>query len=46
MLNQNRRFQYARVASASNTLEQSVVLSTNEHDKLLKPTSTPTTALA
>ena len=45
LLNQNRRFQSAHVASASNTLEQSVVLSTDEYAKLLRPASTPTTAL-
>ena len=46
LLNQNRRFQYAHVVSASGTLEQSVVLFTDEYAKLLKPASTPTTALA
>ena len=45
LLNRNWRFQFAHVASASNTLEQSVVLSTSEYAKLLKPASTPTTAL-
>ena len=44
-LNRNRRFQSAHVASVSNTLEQSVVLSADEYAKLLKPASTPTTAL-
>ena len=33
------------VASANDTLEQSVVLSTDEYAKLLKHASTPTTAL-
>ena len=46
LLNQDRRFQSAHVASASNTLEQSVVLSVEECAKLLKPAFTPTTALA
>ena len=46
LLNLNRRFQSAHIALASNTLEQLVVLSANEYAKLLKPASTPTTALA
>ena len=46
LLNRNQRFQSAHVASASNTLEQLVVLSADEYAKLLKPASTPTTALA
>ena len=45
LLNWNRRFQSAHVASASNTLEQSVMLSAYEYAKLLKSASTPTTAL-
>ena len=45
LLNRNRRFQSAHVASASNTLEQSVVLFAIAYAKLLKPASTPTTAL-
>ena len=46
LLNQNRRFQFAHVVFASNTLERSVVLSADEYAMLLKPASTPTTALA
>ena len=46
LLNRNRRFQSAHVASASNTLEQLVVLSADAYAKLLKPASTPTTTLA
>ena len=46
LLNRNQRFQSAHIASASNTLEQSVVLCADEFAKLLNPTSTPTTALA
>ena len=46
LLNRNRRFQSAHAASASNTLEQSVVLSADEYAKLLKPASTPTVAFA
>ena len=46
LLNRNRRFESAQVASASNTLKQSVVLSADEYAKLLKPASTPTTTLA
>ena len=45
LLNWNRRFQSAHIASISNTLEQSVVLSAYEYAKLLKAASTPTTAL-
>ena len=45
LLNRNRRFEFAHVASASNTLEQSVVLSADEYVMLLKPASTPTTVL-
>ena len=43
--NLNRRFQYAHVVSTSNTLEQLVVLFADEYAKLLKPASTPITAL-
>ena len=46
LLNQNRRFQFAHVMFASNTLERSVVLSAYEYAMLLKPASTPTIALA
>ena len=46
LLNRNRRFQSAHIASASNTLEQSIVLSVDEYAQLLKPASTPTFALA
>ena len=46
LLNRNRRFEFAHVASASNTLEQSVVLSADEYAMLLKLASTPTTVLA
>ena len=46
LLNQNRRFQFAHVVFASNTLERLVVLSADEYAMLLKPASTPTTALA
>ena len=44
LLNRNRRFQYAHIAFASNTLEQSVVLSADEYAKLSKLASTPTIA--
>ena len=46
LLNQNRRFQFAHVVFASNTLERLVVLSADEYAMLLKPASTPTIALA
>ena len=45
LLNRNQRFQYAHVASTSNTLEQLVVLFADEYAKLLKPASTLTNAL-
>ena len=45
LLNWNQRFQFAHVASASNTIEQSIVLFVDEYAKLLKLASTPTTAL-
>ena len=44
--NRNRRFQSGHVASAINTLEQAIMLSADEYAMLLKPASTPTTALA
>ena len=46
LLNQNLKFQFVPVASASNTSEQSVVLLVDEYAKLLKSASTPTIALA
>ena len=46
LLNQNRRFQFAHVVFASNTLERLVVLFADEYAMLLKLASTPTTALA
>ena len=46
LLNRNRRFQSTHIASASNTLKQSIVLYVDEYAKLLKPASTPTIALA